>query len=127
MRLLGSNWHQNRFGVKKPLLCNINKKEMKKCQIITYLQMSTITAQKMKFCIKDFFSKWDQIHLRISPNSRKKSAKKNFIFCAVNLFLPSVEKTKKFQRSLILFENYENDVTKDFTAVKIFDERFSKT
>ena len=37
----------------------------------------------------------------------------------------------KIQRNLreasFLFENYENDVTKDFTAVKIFDERFSRT
>ena len=43
------------------------------------------TAQKMKFSIKDFFSKRDQIcsFLRISSRLLKKSLIKNFIFCAV--------------------------------------------
>ena len=90
---------------KKPLSCNINKNEMNKCQIITHLSKSTITAGKVKF-----------------------SSKENFISCAVNLFFC---RPSKIQRNLreasFLFENYENDVTKDFTAVKIFDERFSRT
>ena len=39
----------------------------------------------MKFSIKDFFSKCDQIHsfLRIWSHLRKKSLMENFIFCAV--------------------------------------------
>ena len=39
----------------------------------------------MKFSIKDFFSKYDQIHsfLRIWLHSLKKSLMKNLIFCAV--------------------------------------------
>ena len=43
------------------------------------------TAQKMKFSIKDFFSKCDQIRrkLRIWSHLLKKSLTKNFIFCAV--------------------------------------------
>ena len=43
------------------------------------------TAQKMKFYIKDFFSKYDQIRsvLRIWSHLLKKSLMKNFIFCAV--------------------------------------------
>ena len=43
------------------------------------------TAQKMKFSIKDFFSKYDQIRrkLRIWSNLLKKSLMENFIFCAV--------------------------------------------
>ena len=43
------------------------------------------TAQKMKFSIKDFFSKCDQIRrkLRIWSHLLKKSLKENFIFCAV--------------------------------------------
>ena len=43
------------------------------------------TAQKMKFCNKDFFSKCDQIRrkLRIGSHLLKKSLKENFIFCAV--------------------------------------------
>ena len=40
------------------------------------------TAQKMKFSIKDFFSKWDQIRsfLRIWSHLLKKSLMENFIF-----------------------------------------------
>ena len=42
-------------------------------------------AQKMKFFIKDFFSKCDQIHrkLRIWSHLLKKSSVENFIFCAI--------------------------------------------
>ena len=41
----------------------------------------------MKFSIKDFFSKFDQIHsfLRIWSHLLKKSLMENFIFCAVTL------------------------------------------
>ena len=41
--------------------------------------------QKIKFSIKDFFSKWDQIHrkLQIWSHLLKKSLIENFIFCAV--------------------------------------------
>ena len=43
------------------------------------------TVQKMKFSIKDFLSKCDQIHmkLRIWSHLLKKSLMENFIFCAV--------------------------------------------
>ena len=43
------------------------------------------TAQKMKFSIKDFFSKYAQIgrKLRIWSHLLKKSLMENFIFCAV--------------------------------------------
>ena len=45
------------------------------------------TAQKMKFSIKDIFSKCDQIRsfLRIWSHLLKKSLMKNFIFCAVSV------------------------------------------
>ena len=45
------------------------------------------TAQKMKFSIKDFFSKCDQIlsFLRIWSHLLKKSLIENFIICAVLL------------------------------------------
>ena len=59
-----------------------------------YLKMSTLydtsqlylTVQKMKFSIKDFFSKCDQIRrkLRIWSHLLKKSLMENFIFCAVS-------------------------------------------
>ena len=48
----------------------------------------TNTAEKMKFFIKDFFSKCDQIRrkLRIWLHLLKKSLMENFIFCAVKAF-----------------------------------------
>ena len=47
-----------------------------------------ITAQKMKFSIKNFFSKCDQIRrkLRTCSYLLKKSLMENFIFCAAYLF-----------------------------------------
>ena len=44
------------------------------------------TAQKMKFSIKDFFSKCDQIcrKMRIWSHLLRKSLLENFIFCAVS-------------------------------------------
>ena len=49
--------------------------------------MNTITAQKMKFFIEDFFSKCDQIcrKLQIWTHLLEKSLMENFIFCAVYL------------------------------------------
>ena len=49
------------------------------------------TAQKMKFSIKDSFSKFDQIrsNLRIWSNLLKKSLMENFIFCVVEGALSS--------------------------------------
>ena len=46
-----------------------------------------ITAQKMKFSYKDFFSKCDQIRsiLRIWVQLLKKPLMENLIFCAVNI------------------------------------------
>ena len=44
----------------------------------------------MKFFIKNFFSKCDQIRrkMRILSHLLKKSIIENFIFCAVKIFLP---------------------------------------
>ena len=49
------------------------------------LKETTYTAQKMKFSIKDFFNKYDQIlmKLQIWSHLLKKSLMENFIFCAV--------------------------------------------
>ena len=46
-----------------------------------------LTAQKMKFSIKDFFSKFDQIrnYLWIWLHLLKKFLMENFIFCAVSV------------------------------------------
>ena len=49
------------------------------------VKLNSYTARKMKFSIKDFFSKCDQIRsfLRIWSYLLKKSMMENFIFCAV--------------------------------------------
>ena len=54
-----------------------------------YFLLTLDTAQKMKFSIKDFFSKCDQIlrKLRICSYLLKKSLIENFIFCAVGIKL----------------------------------------
>ena len=46
-----------------------------------------MTAQKMKFSIKDFFRKCDQIRsfLRICSHLLEKSLMENVIFCAMNV------------------------------------------
>ena len=48
---------------------------------------TSFTAQKVQFFIKDFVSKWGQIHsfLRIWSHLLKKSLIENFIFCSVFL------------------------------------------
>ena len=47
-----------------------------------------LTAQKMKFSIKDFFCKCDQIRrkLRIWSHLLKKSITENFILCTVFIY-----------------------------------------
>ena len=56
------------------------------CNIDRILLSVSITAQKINFSTKDFFSKCDQIRsfLRIWSHLLKKSLLENFIFCAVN-------------------------------------------
>ena len=63
-----------------------------------------VTAQKMKFSNKDFFSKYDQIRsfLWICSHLLKKSFMENFIFCAVAVILVSQpSKTLKSNASLL--------------------------
>ena len=61
------------------------------------------TVQKMKFSIKDFISKYDQIRrkLRIWSHLLKKSLLENFTFCAVlELFLKKVMPTEPLSVTL---------------------------
>ena len=59
----------------------------------------------MKFYIKNFFSKCDQVHsfLRIWSHLQKKSLMENFIFCAVN---------KLMSTSMICQQNINAQVSK---------------
>ena len=56
-----------------------------------------VTAQKIKFSIKDFFSKCDQIRrkLWIWSHLLKKSVMENLILCAVNLTEHAIKITLK--------------------------------
>ena len=58
------------------------------CDQENAIVLEGLTAQKMKFSIKDFFSKCDQIHsfLRIWSHLLMRSLMENFIFCAVLIF-----------------------------------------
>ena len=60
------------------------------------------TAQKMKFSIKDYFSKCDQIRnfLRIWSHLLKKSLMENFIFCAMVFFSKDFWSFSKFFQSI---------------------------
>ena len=70
----------------------------KSWEIFLEFQLPWFTVQKMKFSIKDFFSKCDQIlrKLWIRSHLLRKSLMENFIFCAVfqthmiNLFMKIV-------------------------------------
>ena len=56
-------------------------------KLFTEEELASGTAQEMKFSIRDFFSKCDQIgnYLWIWSHLLKKSLIENFIFCAVLL------------------------------------------
>ena len=64
---------------------------------------SMFTAHKMKFSIKDFFSKCDQIRsfLRIWSHLLKKSSMENFIFCVVVVLLKSSIFNKKYFKKVL--------------------------
>ena len=67
------------------LLRTVLRGEFRALELFAKIVHSSYTAQKMKFSIKDFFSKCDKIcrNLHIWSHLLKKSLSKNFIFCAV--------------------------------------------
>ena len=70
------------------------------------------TAQKIKFSIKDFFSKCDQIRreLRIWSHLLKKSLMENLIFCAVKIeglqLVTLFKERLQYRCSLVSFEKF---------------------
>ena len=83
----------------------------------------TCTSQKMKFSIKDFFSKYDQIRsfLRIWSHLLKKSFMENFIFCAVLIFSNDnvvSELRVKPRRKLMFWRNISSKI--NFPRFKSF-------
>ena len=76
-------FRQSKYTTKSILLHLFSQKQNFKTPFKFY---AIITAQKMNFSIKDFFSKCDQIRrkLRIWSHLLKKSLMENFIFRAVH-------------------------------------------
>ena len=74
---------------------------MKKFQKTFAVAYDSETAQKMKFSIKDFFSKCDQISsfLRIWSHLLKKSLMENFIFEQSEAY-PGLPETSKIESIL---------------------------
>ena len=64
----------------------------------------------MKFFIKDFFSKSDQIRnfLRIWSHLMKKSLMENFIFCAVPFANPKIWKIQFWDTKIYLAQSVSN-------------------
>ena len=60
--------------------CELLRVRINKIEFVNLTR--SLTAQKMKFSIKDLFSKYDQIpkKLRIWPHLLKKSLMENFVF-----------------------------------------------
>ena len=89
------------------------------CKENSYFAQTEVsgTAQKMRICMKDFFSKCDQIRriLRIRSHLLKKSLMENFIFCAVRSTFS--EKNARSQK-------YHKIYSLDFSEV--FCDRHSK-
>ena len=86
------------------------------------------TAQKMKFSIKDFFSKCDQIcsFLQIRLHLLKKSLMKNFIFYAVKILQTLVKEIfvclANFIENPIILGNSPNEVRFPLVVLNFKDE-----
>ena len=63
------------------------------------MALIAISAQKMKFSIKDFFSKCDRRKLRIWSQLLKKSLMENFVFLSRFTALPFLSVCNKIKRS----------------------------
>ena len=66
------------------------------------------TTQKMKFSVKDFFSKRDQIRsfLRIWSHLLKKSLMENFVFCAMGGGLQRSSHEDSVLNSIEIFDTF---------------------
>ena len=96
---------------------------MRRIHIISY------TAQKMKFSIKDFFGKCDQIrrNLQIWSHLLKKSLLENFIFlCAVLKAFLSGIKRPIFNKAAVELLGRSHKMTRFFPLLKV-PHHFSST
>ena len=67
------------------------------------------TALKMKFSIKDFFSKSDQIRrkLRIWSHLLKKSLMENFVFCAVWILQSKLKEWLCYSKITVKYNHFQ--------------------
>ena len=75
-----------------------------------WLELQQYTAQKMKFSIKDFLSKYEQIRifLQIWSHLLERSFMENFIFCVVITAYYLKKKTENASWSVILWQDWQN-------------------
>ena len=94
----------------------------------------TLSSQKMKFSIKDFFSKCDQIRrkLRIWSHLLKKPLMENFIFCAVPypfIFGKNRKHSKEiydcFELGKMVIEQSDHNYCKIFPRITKYRGRYS--
>ena len=82
-----------------------------------------VTAQKMKFSIKDFFSKCDQICRKLGSHLLEKSLMENFIFCVVGVrnsnFLQNTTQNSENIHEVILFYNFNLNKKKPQKTKKV--------
>ena len=88
-----------------PFPCKLWARLEQSPEIYSRLLYNAITAQKMKFSIKDFFNKCEQIRKkpRIWSHVLKKSLIENFIFCMVNNLFAQIKINQFFYLNTIHF------------------------
>ena len=97
----------------------------KACWDITKEAKITSTAQKMKFSIKDFFSKCEQIRkkLQICSHLLKKSLMENFIFLQCNIRCCADDYAMKLTDFFLFFIL----ILQQFSIKGVTEKFFSKT
>ena len=79
-----------------------------------------INAQNMKFSIKDFFSKCEQIRsfLRIWSYLLKKSLMENLLFCTVDIFVLDIIKCINLHDSKkLLYQDFRSPTNYSYMVV----------
>ena len=101
-----------------------------KFEVKIRLSSDSVTAQKMKFSIKDFFSKCDQIcrKLRIWSHLLKKTLMESLVFCAVRmsmLVLNNIHYNVDFFRLSML--GYSEPLSDKCMSMPLNSESFSQS
>ena len=84
--LISTYWIKKLTSTHKPFARQFDMVYEHNGTLPKWLVTVNITAQKMKFSIKDFFSKCDQIRRKLRSHLLKKSLMENFIFLCNALY-----------------------------------------